>query len=330
MKLQVFGFAIIMAAAVGGVDYSMQAREAEQSLGVSDYVDSITGRFNAANEARALKGRQKQEAKIHLPEASEGWIRNEWAEADTTALEVNSSAMSGWEKRNLKVAELAPMLAGMVATNVSLAGRMQRKEIWVYQRDDEMIALRVAYTKTDAPKRFPGLDNKIDVANIEAMKTVAPYAVVQGVVFGEVQTDLPGSGAAAFRGFSASMGSNVMIAVRANASDASVLALMGRIDYDGLNGMLDAPLAGVGTDAADISVAQQLAMAQQAMDAQRAQLFDAPAVVAKTEAPEAVDVAEEKPKPKPVVSKGFETVRRMPGQTCSRKAGSAFCSSLTN
>lgn len=329
MKLQVFGFAIIVAVAVGGVDYSMQARTAEQSLGVSGYIDSISGRFQAANETRALKGRQKQEVKTHLPEAPEGWVRNEWAAVDTTSIEIKSAAMSGWEKRKLAVAEVAPMMGGMVAADVNLAGRMQRKEIWVYQRGDEIIALRVAYTKTGAAKRFPGLDNKITAANTEAMKTAAPYAFVQGVVFGEIQPDLPGAEPVSYRGFSASMGSNVMIAVRANASDASVLALLGQINYDGLNGMLDVPLSGIGADAVDLAPKQQLAMAELAMEHHRVAMFGAPPVVKDAVAVDAVE-EKEKPAATKAFEAGFDTVRRMPGQKCVRKAGSAFCGGLTH
>lgn len=48
MKLQVFGFAAIVAIAITGVDYSMQARATGQpftQLGASGYVDTITGRY---------------------------------------------------------------------------------------------------------------------------------------------------------------------------------------------------------------------------------------------------------------------------------------------
>lgn len=306
MKLQVFGFAFIVMAAVAGVDYSMQARQSEQSLGFGGYIGSITGRYQATVDDYALKARQKQEVKIHLPEAPDGWVRREWAEADTTGIEVNSSGMSGWERRNLAMLELSVMMGGMVVTNVILAPRMQRKEIWVYERGDEMIALRVTYTKTGAPKRFPGMDDKIDAANLEAMKIAAPYVVLQGVTFGEVWPNFKGAPPIPYRIFSASMGSNVMIAVRAKASDASILELLEMVDYDGLSGMLDLPIG----DPDDIQLAATI---QDTVD-------DGVKI-------ETVVVQDE---PVKTIGIGFDTIRKMPGQKCARKTGSSFCSGLSN
>ncbi|KPU84488.1 hypothetical protein JI58_03570 [Marinosulfonomonas sp. PRT-SC04] len=333
MKLQVFGFAFIVALTVAGVDYSMQARKAEISLGVSGYVDSITGRFHAAAAARALEGRQSDEVKIHLPEAPEGWARRAWAEADTTRLEVKSDAMSKWAKRRLSIVELAPMMAGMAVADVLLAGRMQRKEIWVYERGEEIIALRVAYTRADAPKRFPGMDDKIEAANTNALKIATPFALVQGVLFGQIQPVLEGAGPIEYRGFSASMGSQVMIAVRAYASDESILSLMDLISFDGLNGMLDQPLDGVGNGAPALSQDQQFAMARTVMEARRFALFGEAPKEGMPVAVAEVDVAveeENKVDLSKTFTTGFETVRQMPGQKCVRTSGSAFCNGFTN
>lgn len=335
MKLQIFGFAIIVAAAVAGVDYSMQSKTTNQSLGVTGYVDTITGRFHAANEARALKSRQKQEVKIHLPEAPEGWSRSEWAETDTTRLAPKAADLSGFQKRSLKAMELAPMMGGMVATEIQSAGRMQRSTIWVYERNDEIIALRVIYTKTGAAKRFPGLDTKIDKANIAAINRATPYAFVQGVGFGEVHVDRALTGPVNYRAFSASMGSNVMIAVRAEASDASIKAMIGAIDFDGLNGMLDAPLAQVGKQAPQVGQAQEMVLAEQAIEARRAVLRgEEPAVVGQTaEAQETRAVVETKAvvqvAPAKTIKVGFDRVSGLPGQKCDRKSGNVFCAVAT-
>lgn len=334
MKLQVFGFAIIVAAAVGGVDYSMQSKETDQSLGFSGYVDSITGRFDAANEARALKSRQKAEVKIHLPEAPEGWIRSEWAETDTTALEPQENQQTSFQKRALSAMELAPMMGGMVATEVPLASKMRRTTTWVYERGDESIALRVVYTKTGAANRFPGLDVKIAKFNAEGINTAVPYAFVQGVGFGEVQLKRELTGPVSYRAFAASMGTNVTIGVRAVASDTSILAMMNAIDFDGLNGMLDAPLAKVGTDAPQVGPEQAMALAAHAIEARRSVLRgDEP--VAVEQATEAVVVAADpieviaKVDPADTVKVGFDKVTGLPGQKCARKTGSSFCGVAT-
>lgn len=316
MKLQVFGFAFIVAAAVGGVDYSMQARATDQSLGLTGYVDTISTRFEAANEARALKARQKAEVKIHLPEAPEGWTRREWAEADTTRLESQTGDQSSFQKRALSAMELAPMMGGMAATEVQLSNRMRRTTIWVYERGDEVVALRAIYTKTGAAKRFPGLDAKIEKANAEGINSAKPYAFVQGVGFGEVRMDRKLTGRVSYRTFAASMGSNVMIVVRAVASDESILAMMEAIDYDGLNGMLDAPLALVGKDAPQVGPAQAMALAEQAIKARRAVLRGDETPTAKTQdvgaAVETKVAAQAQPAKD--VKIGFDTVSGLPGQ----------------
>lgn len=315
MKRQVFGFAFIVVAAVAGVDYSMQSRQSDQSLGFGGYIDSITGRYQATIDDYALKARQKQDAKIHLPEAPEGWTRSAWLEADTTRLEVNSSEMSKWERRNLAVLELSTMMGGMAVSNVALAPRMQRKEIWVYERADEIIALRVVYTKIGAPKKFPGMDIKIDATNLEAVEIATPYTVLQGVAFGELRPNIKGALPISHRMFSASMGRNVMIAVRANASDASILKLLAMVDYDGLNGMLDLPTDDADNDT-DAALTQELEMTPQPQEPVE-DVVKVEVVVVEEELPKAIGV-------------GFDTIRRMPGQKCVRKAGSSICNGLTH
>lgn len=319
MKLQVFGFAFIVVAAVAGADYSMQARQSDHSLGFGGYIDSITGRYQATVDDYALKARQKQEAKIHLPEAPEGWTRREWAEADTTRIKVDGSNMSGWEKRNLSVFELSTMMGGMVETDVSLAARMQRNEIWVYENADEIIALRVAYAKTGAPKKFPGMDNKIDAANLEAVTIATPYAVLQDVAFGEIQPNLKGAAPILHRTFSAKMGHNVMIGVRANASDASILKLLGMVDYGGLNGMLELPTEDTVEDT-EQGLVEAIPEPLEAPSQQQ----DIVEEVAHVETDSGTE------EPTKAIGVGFAKVRHMPGQKCQRKTGSSFCSNLTN
>lgn len=337
MKLQVFGFAFIVAAAVAGVDYSMQAKQVDQTLGLTGYVDTITGRFDQASEARALKARQKAEVKIHLPEALDGWVRSEWDAADTTSLEAMEMERSSFQRAGLTALELAPMMGGMVATKVQLAAKMRRTTIWVYERGDEMIALRVIYTKTGAVTRFPGLDGKINKLNAKGINSAAPYAFVQGVGFGEVRVDHALTGPVGYRAFAASMGSNVTIGVRAVASDASIKAMMEAIDYDGLNGMLDTPLANVGKDAPQVSPAEAMVMAEQALEARRAALRgDEPVAVEvttevqKADAPDEVIaevVAEEAPPEG--IKVGLNAVSGLPGQKCERKKGILFCGFAT-
>lgn len=335
MKLQVIGFATITVLAVAGVDYSMQARASSQGLsqlGVSGYIDTISGRYQAASVARAKKARQKQDVKTHLPEAPEGWTRSEWADANTTGLEPVNKDMNSWERRALSAIEVAPMMGGMVAADVQLATKLRRTSIWVYERDDEIIALRVIYNKHGEPRRFPGLDTMIEEANLQGALNATPYAFVQGVAFGEVRTDPAIVGPVTYRNFSASLGSDIMIAVRSQASDASVLKLMRAINYDGLNDMLDEPLQGIGKDAPKIDPADMLELAAQVISQRQAALapeetVTSVAAVAEDEVDHAPVADEIKEK---VIGVGFDTVRSMPGQKCVRVKGGSFCNGFTS
>ncbi len=175
----------------------------------------------------------------------------------------------------------------------------------------------------------------IDTFNAEGINSATPYAFVQGVGFGEVRMDRALTGPVTYRSFAASMGSNVTIGVRAVASDASIKAMMGAIDYDGLNGMLDAPLESVGKDAPQVGPEEAMLLAEQALEARRAVLRgDDPAAVEQTA--EAQDtgaadevIAEVEEDPAIDIKVGFDSVTGLPGQKCDRKSGNTFCGFVT-
>ncbi len=332
MKLQIFGFAIVAAIATGAVDYTMQSKRLGQPLGqigLAAYVDTITNRYESANAESALKSRQKQAAKTHLPEAPDGWTRRNWEDGDNARLEPPARDLRALERKAARARELSLMMAGMLAEEVKGGPRLRRTEIWVYERGDEIIALRAKYTKPDAKPSFSSMVKRVADANIRGVAEARGYAVIAGVVYGEIRPVQGDEARAKYRGFSASMGENVMISVRAVASDDAIRSMMAAIDYDGLNGMLDSPLENVGSQATVVEPSQQSALAAQALEQKRAVLRQKgliavvePEVVEEVVVEEeaAQDVAEPK-----TIEVGFNEVAVMPGLKCERSNLSQIC-----
>ncbi len=332
MKLQIFGFAIVAVMATGAVDYTMQSKRLGQPLGqigLAAYVDTITNRYETANAASALKSRQKQAARTHLPEAPEGWTRRDWEEGDNALLTPPARDLKSLERKAAKARELSLMMAGMLAEEVKGGPRLRRTEIWVYERGDEIIALRAKYTKPDAKPSFSSMVRRVADADIRGVAEARGYAVIAGVAYGEIRPVQGDEARAKYRGFSASMGEDVMISVRAVASDDAIRSMMAAIDYDGLNGMLDPPLENVGSQASVVERAQQAVLAEQALEQKRAVLRQK-GLIAVVE-PEVVEevVVEEEVTPDVAepegIEVGFNAVAVMPGLKCERSIGSQIC-----
>ena len=172
MKLQIFGFAIVRAMALGGGDYTMHPKRLGQPLGqigLAAYVDTITNRYEVANAASALKSRQKQAAKTHLPESPNGWARRNWEDGDNALLEPPARDLTSLERKTAKARELSLMMAGMLAEEIKGGPRLRRTEIWVYERGDEIIALRAKYTKPDAKPSFSSMVQRVADADIRGV-----------------------------------------------------------------------------------------------------------------------------------------------------------------
>ncbi len=333
MKLQILGFAIVAAIATGGVDYTMQSKRLGQPLGqigLAAYVGTISNRYETANAASALKSRQKQAAKIHLPEAPDGWVRRNWEDGDNALLEPPARDLKTLEKQAAHARELSLMMAGMLAEEIKGGPRLRRTEIWVYERGDEIIALRAKYTKPDAKPSFSSMVQGVADANIRGVVEARGYAVIAGVAYGEIRPVQGDAALAKYRGFSASMGENVLISVRAVASDDAIRSMMAAIDYDGLNGMLDPPLENVGSQASVVEPSQQAVLAGQMLEQKRDMLRDK-GLIAVVE-PEVVEevvveemVSEEEAAEPKTIEVGFNAVAVMPGLKCERSNESQIC-----
>ena len=325
MKLHVVGFVLVVGLVVAGADYSRQAKKAGLSigqLGVGGYIDTFSDRIDATKEAAALRKeasalreRQKQLAKTHLPEAPEGWIRREWSEGD-------NSRIMPFLGDNASNSAMGDLLAMDVAPNER---RLQRG-VWVYEHGDEIIVLSANYRKPGSARSgFSAVTVKLVTANERMLSGIKGYALVQGVAFGENILKIEGSDPDRFRSFSAKIGEDITLGIRASASDEAILLLLKFIDYDALNAMLDQPVQEIGTNAPAVDPASEIEIIEQILGGQ----FDG--VQHEEQKPSADTVAPETEPESNEVGVGFSPVRQMPGQECERNNnGRQVCRSDTD
>ncbi|PIE16607.1 MAG: hypothetical protein CSA68_01660 [Rhodobacterales bacterium] len=260
-KFYTIGFAVIAVALVGVVDYSKQAKQAGvkiNELAFADYADTVKQRFGAQKaelQAKIQAKRQRSKArsvsaKAYLPEAPKGWIRREWADGDNSKLLPRPAKGSPEEALMRKDPKLQQLLK---AAPESVA-RKRKQQMWVYERGNEIISLQASFSKH--PRAIgpyfgmpmgTALDLPPDGNPNAVMWRSKPYASIQGVNYAErffiMNMAAPDADKrSSFRIFTANMTKQIRLTVRASASDASIRALLGVIDYDGLNAMLDQPV----------------------------------------------------------------------------------------
>jgi hypothetical protein len=272
-KAYLGAFVAIAITAVGAVDYINQAKTAGSKpgqFGVGDYIGTISGRFieqrQAMADAAARRDLLALDSRDFLPEAPEGWTRHDWDEA---------SADVFGHRYDMREDGFVPEAAKQNKTiqaqaelNKVEGDRKDAQEVYVYEKPGAIIALRVVLAKGDGGGGIPGVAMKMVANNIEAMSGKDGFAVIRGVTFRE-ELGLFGVGAEErdYRVFSGRIGKTVVISARAKAEDADVIALLDRIDYDRLNKTLEEPVAGIGSEAPDLSPEEQLALAQQRVEA---------------------------------------------------------------
>ncbi len=277
-------FVMIAGVAVAGVDYVNQAKVAGQTpgaFGIGDYVGTIPGRFASQQQetavAKARSALLAMDMRDHLPEAPEGWTRRDW-DADAEALLAQRHDMARDDFLPEQIRQ-DPTLKALSALDKAATARKDATEVYVYEKPGALVALRLRLAPADGGGGIAGMAMQIAANNIEAMSGKDGFAVVKGVTYRE-ELGMFGTGAEerAYRVLTAEIGGRVRISVRARAGEADILALLSGIDYDRLNRLLDAPVAGIGSDAPEIDPAatRDLARAQvaAAADAQRLQAIE--------------------------------------------------------
>ncbi|PWE34372.1 hypothetical protein DDZ14_01295 [Maritimibacter sp. 55A14] len=276
MNYFALGFGVIAATAVAGLDYATQARQIPGGLSVVAYVQTIPARFNVAqDETRAAEekaARQAQPASIHLPEPPAGWTRRALTDADRALLDLLPPQPSAREKAltaELKESTVAGALLDLDARKAEAARAERDAQTWVYQKGEDIVALRASYSRTRTPRGMQGLAIEISDNNVAAMVGREGFAVIQGVAYSRNLGLLGARAEAPYREFNGSLRDEVKILARARASDAAVREILAAIDYDGLNAMLDTPLDNVGSNAPVLSVEEQKRLADAEVNIRR-------------------------------------------------------------
>lgn len=263
---------LVGALAVFGVDYHMQAKGAGvpmSALGVSGYIETISTRMETREEKRqmaagkeAREKRQDAGARVYLPNDVEGWSRRAWSEGGNSRISKPKRELSEAEQEGLEQIENSPF-AGMLVRTEDLADEAREAETWVYERGDEIVAVRASFRP--APKG-DGLFASASTMLVSrsGLSGLDGWAVIQGVAFGEHVPLEPRS----YRVFKARIGPSdeVRLSVHAEASDDAVRAVLAEIDYDGLNGLLETPVAHVGSEAKEIPLEKQAEVAEAILD----------------------------------------------------------------
>ena len=268
-------FGLVLALALGAVDYINQSKRAglaPGSLGVGAYVASITGRYGdmkseqfAEKQRRELRGMLRRDL---LPDAPSGWTRRMWTVADQARLDprydVQADASVPDDMKS------APVMQAMLTMDKAATERSDEAEIYVYEHGDDVIALRLSYSG-GPPGGISGMAMQVVASNLRSMNPRDGFAVVGGIAFREThltdnRTGKPLKDQA--RVLTGNVGEEAQIIVRARASETAIMTLLRAVDYDQLNAMLDVPVPGVGNAAPvlDAETSRQLAQAMIAKD----------------------------------------------------------------
>jgi len=245
------GFVCVAATALGGADYVVQAKVNGSFPGqypLSDYVAGYKGRVDAALAAMEQDRRQAAPARSHLPGDIDGWTRRDWVRDDSGDAEL-MKGMTFLEKRLFK-------------DRLKDAREAARGQVYEYVRGEAAVRLSANFVHApeDGPRQGPAeafVAPGVDLATAR----LDGYDVVKGVPFLQVSDPESGVGTDGALMLHGLIGEGVAIGVHAEApSSDGVRALLGAIDYDALNAMLDAPQPGIGSAAPELTAEQERAL----------------------------------------------------------------------
>ncbi len=270
LNFQAVGFVFILAIVGLGLDYHQQTLKSDLELGelsASAYVDTITGRFSDAQEAkvaktaeRERKSRVRSGARPYLPEAPEGWTRREWAAGDNSSITTPKRELEDFEKEAL---ESSTLLKNMAAASEKRAQEERNEQTWVYERGNEVVSVRVRYSEMPKGNTITANAMTMVIGNLNAMAIPEGWGVIQGVPYGTYHSMLS-TEPKNYRSLDAAIGfgTEVKLDVRTNTTDAATREILTQIDYDGLNSLLPKPLAHVGSGAREVPLALQADLAR--------------------------------------------------------------------
>lgn len=265
-----------LAAVVGlGVDYHQQSIKADLPLGklsVNAYIDTYEARFLGAKAEMAAAEAEKQREENwrqggiqYLPEAPDGWTRRSYSEGVNSAIQFPNTVFYEELAKNGGAQNMAE---GMKAKKANERMLKADRTTYVYENGEESVMISVDAIRGSNGNSLHSMIN----ASMGAFASmgggaVQGYKVVGGVGLVEHPVDdntirnlmtandkkllkSQGFRRAHFRRLTGVIGFNqrVRLTVHANASTASTMEILNRVDWDGLNAMLKTPMALVGND----------------------------------------------------------------------------------
>ena len=270
MNYFAIGFGAVALVAVGAVDYANQANAAGKAPGhfsAGAYFGTYGARINGVREARANAAAAKVQATLrkagarpYLPDAPAGWARRTWLDGDNSAVLV---PVSGNLPNNTP-----DLLKNMAAKSAKSSAERRDSETWVYHKEGRIIALRAKYKPRSDARSLTGAVTDTLAANVFVPST--GWAVIGGVAYSKTPAKLGDADASfisqagtPFDAYEAPIGFHdaVQLSVLSNAGEDDLRAILGAIDYDGLNALLNYPLVHIGSNAPDIPQGAQPQMA---------------------------------------------------------------------
>ncbi|MEC7256270.1 MAG: hypothetical protein VXW58_00490, partial [Pseudomonadota bacterium] len=252
------GYIIVLGAiaglAFGAADFLQQRTKAGGDFTPGDYIASILDRrAQAASDkaaATTLADARKIGPRAHLSPAPKGWQRHDFSAELYARLAGPKAPPTEQEQQIIDKIKSSP-LGGMITTSDE-ATHSNAETAYLYTRGDEVVMIS-AKLRAPAPKGRMGAMIGAASAQLSSQAQRQGFAVIKGVNFfetsGMTQVRLDQPGPQEHRRFTGSLGNTVMIEVESRAHDDSVRRLLGDIDYDALNQMLEQPLLGVGSQA---------------------------------------------------------------------------------
>jgi hypothetical protein len=249
------GFACVAATFVVGADYVVQSKANGSYPGeyaFTSYLENYGLRVDETIAGIDKVRRQSEEARVHLPEAPQGWERVEW---DIAAIDMDA------------------VTAGMDLVSAMAAKEERRKSLkmanyhaWEYRAGTETIRISARF-QDDYEKPATAMAGWLTGTFHPISKPrYGSYALIGGVPFLKVD-DSKRPEAVSHLLLEAYLGEQIVLAIAADARPETVNALLSKIDFDNLNMMLDQPLAGIGTDAPALDPSQQGAIVAMYADA---------------------------------------------------------------
>ena len=269
------GFCAIGAVAFIGVDYTNQAQSDGKALGslsVSDYLGTYVTRYEEQSAEKDKERRQGELAKVHLPEAPEGWQRQFYEPEFSANPTGDYDPVTEDEAKMVDALNNSFVAKAMHADGIRKAKTEAKKEVWEYVRGDEVIRLRVKYTDPNEALGIQGTAMAMVAANMALTTTSYDgYAIIKGVPFFQPTALFSEDEAPVYEedeirpiNLIADVGDDIKLGIEGMARPSSVRMLAELIDYDGLNLMLNEPMAAVGSNAPTYSPEEEIQVVEAA------------------------------------------------------------------